>query len=160
MVGRRDSGGLAAVLTRHRWSALIAVGVVAVAISAAAVIGARHNSVAGTSAANLVPVSALSHRPFFLFRSTALNRDYGTVELAPLSNDDDEQAMTSLKCERVAYGGVEVSASTSVRAACSAPPGRSSSMIGSGRASSFPFRDIPVGRRCLAMASTAPRPTS
>jgi hypothetical protein len=105
MVGRRDSGQLAAALTRHRWSALIGVGVVALAISALAVFDARHNSVVGPSGANLVPITALSNRPFFLFRSTALNKDYGTMELAPEASDQDDRAMTSLKCERVAYGG-------------------------------------------------------
>ena len=90
-------------LQRHRWLILTVVALLAVAISALVVLLARHQSTTGSGTGTLVSVSSLSHQPFLLFRNTSLNRDYGTMELTSAQDPGAQRALTSLKCERVAY---------------------------------------------------------
>jgi len=79
----------------------MAVGVVALAASASAVVVVDHGG-AG-SVTTVVTAASISKRPYLLFRSTALNKDYGTVELTTVQDPGSERALTDLKCERVAY---------------------------------------------------------
>jgi len=92
-------------LNRYRWIVLMTVGLLAVTVSALAIIHARYQSNSGSSTGHLVSAASLSHQPFLLFRNTALNKDYGTMELTSAANPGAERALTSLKCERVAYAG-------------------------------------------------------
>jgi len=90
-----------AVRARHRWTALIAVGVLVAATSVFAVVQAQHHG----GGEGMVSVASIRYRPFLLFRSTALNKDYGTVELTTVQGPGQERALTALRCERVAYAG-------------------------------------------------------
>lgn len=79
----------------------MAVAVVVVAASVFAVVQAHSNG----GGSGVVPAASLSRGPFLLFRSTALNKDYGTMELTTVQNPGPERALTALRCERVAYAG-------------------------------------------------------
>jgi WD40 repeat protein len=80
----------------RRWAALIAVALVAIAIVTFAVI---------PDSGGDVSVASLTNRPFLLFRSTTLDKDYGTLEVTSPSDPGAQRALTSLKCARVAYAG-------------------------------------------------------
>ena len=92
-------------LHRYRWIVLIIVALLAVAVSALVIVGARNQPPTGTSTGTLVPAASLTHQPFLLYRNTGLNRDYGTLELTSAQDPGAQRALTSLKCERVAYAG-------------------------------------------------------
>jgi hypothetical protein len=93
------------VLQRYRWFILMTVAVLVVAVSAIAIVLVRNESNDGSSTGHVVSVRSLSHEPFLLFRATALNKDYGTMELTSAEHPGTERAKTPLKCERVAYAG-------------------------------------------------------
>jgi hypothetical protein len=48
-------------------------------------------------------LQSVTSRPFYLFRSTALNAEYGMVAVSPEATPDRGRAYTNLKCVRVAY---------------------------------------------------------
>ena len=105
------SAGPAPSLTRSRWRwlALAAVCVIAVGGTTLAVVQGRDRA-ERRSTSNLpestdptVPVSALEDEPHLLLRSTALDRNYGLVELAAIDQPTSPAAVTSLKCDRVDF---------------------------------------------------------
>ncbi len=81
------------------------VALLAVAVSVLVIVLARYPTTTGSSTRNLASAASLSHQSLLLFRNTELNRDYGTVELTPADDPGAQAALTSLKCERVAYAG-------------------------------------------------------
>jgi hypothetical protein len=105
MIDKGRSHQLTTILNRYRWVILTTVALLAVAVSALAIVLVRHQSDTGSSTGNMVSAASLSHQPFLLFRGTALNKDYGTMELTSAGHPGAERALTPLKCERVAYAG-------------------------------------------------------
>src|SRR4051794_30625980 len=83
--------------------ALCAAGAVAFAIHAAS--GRAGGSGAAPTAATLPSgqLQALEARPFLLFRSTALDRDFGRVGLVPAARPASARLLTGLRCDRVDY---------------------------------------------------------
>ena len=105
MTGYDRSHEFTTKLDKYRWIVLLTIALLAVTVSALAIILARHQSNTGPSTGNLVPAASLNHQPFLLFRNTQLNKDYGTMELTSAGDPGVDRAITSLKCERVAYAG-------------------------------------------------------
>jgi hypothetical protein len=105
MTGNARPHELATQLHRYRWIVLIAVALLAVTVSALAIILSGNNSNTESSTAKLVSAASLGRQPFMLFRDTSLNKDYGTMALTSAENPGAEIALTSLNCERIAYAG-------------------------------------------------------
>jgi hypothetical protein len=94
---------------RRRWLALVAVCVVAVVGTTVAVVRARDRAEARSTerlpaaGVRVVPAAEISGHAHLIFRSTALDRDYGRVEVSTLEHPASPVAQTSMTCDRVAF---------------------------------------------------------
>ena len=161
MIDKGRSNEPNTVLTRYRWIILASVALLAVAVSAIAILLARHPSNTGSSTGTLVSATSLSHEPFLLFRSTALNRDYGTMELTSAEHPGAQRALTTLKCEtRCLCGRTRDLPQRKWREPIQLYPRNRLQIRSSSPSSAFPWLAIRVVHRCLATVNTAQRLTS
>ena len=83
--------------------------VIAVTATVLSVVNRRSSSlpavVAGAPAVKSTLAQGLDKVPDFLFRSTVLDRQFGTVGLVPVSDSSGARALTTLKCDRVDFAG-------------------------------------------------------
>jgi hypothetical protein len=98
---RPRAGGFSAAITRYRWVILAVVSVVAVATTLFSVIGGGGGGKDNPTAT--LSLAQVTDQPYYLFRSTTLNRSYGTVAVSPAASPDQGRAYTTLKCIRVAF---------------------------------------------------------
>jgi hypothetical protein len=90
--------------TRSRVVVLAVVCVVAVAASLFSFLRGRDDAThTGVAAAVGAPLDRVGTTPELLFRSTALDKNFGTLAAVPLANQHRERRLTPLRCERVDF---------------------------------------------------------
>ena len=100
------SGPVARLSHRARLTIFLVVCVVALSATAVSVIHGRDAAASRTAApASSVEPESLTTRPALLFRSTALDRNFGRLEVLPLADPKGPRQLTALKCDRVDFEG-------------------------------------------------------
>src|SRR6476620_12058444 len=90
--------------TRSRVVVFAVVCVVAVAASLFSFLRGRDDAThTGVAAAVGAPLDRVGTTPELLFRSTALDKNFGTLAAVPLANPNRERRLTPLRCERVDF---------------------------------------------------------
>ena len=92
------------VMVRHRVVVLVVVVAVAVAATAISIIGGGQGRPSAAAAdRHLVPLREVTGKPFYLFRSTILDHQYGRLAVAPVTDPNGTRALTALNCARISF---------------------------------------------------------